>query len=451
MNKNKYNDFFNNIKEFKKKQYEHKQRGFNDFNPLTIVRKYNDEVYLHSAMIGAFLNPNAKHYQNSLFLDTFLQVVDIDFYIDVSISKVYIEYQDIDLYITDGVNHIIIENKIWAEDQACQIIKYINIIKEENNLNIDDSAIPIISNLYVLYLTPRDKKVSDEHEVKDGYIFFSGKDEQLLDCSSRDMTKRLVPNGLKNYRVKYKKISYKNEIKKWLNSSLQEVRNIVNLSEILKQYIEVVSMVNKEYKGNVMSLEEFILSKKEDEQDSIIEVLNELVKKYINEKNKIKLNVFEFFLVDDLINKFENSDFNMYKVVKTGNFMKKYDGKIEIFKDNWKIRFIIRFEKDNMQNCYCSFLKIDDNIELGEIKNKFTKLGNISDSETTITSLKWLYLGEYKNLDDRIIEIQFKPEKISLFIFEIFKKMEADFREKYGASFDEINLYVENKYNYEQN
>jgi len=448
MNENQYNNFFNNIKEFKKKQYEQKQRGFNDFNPLTIVRKYNDEVYLHSAMIGAFLNPNAKHYQNSLFLEIFLQVIDIDFYIDISISKVYIEYKDIDLYITDGLNHIIIENKIWADDQACQIIKYINIIKEENSLNIDDSDIPIISNLYVLYLTPRDKKVSDEHEVKDGYIFFSGKNEKLLECSNRDMTKRLVPNGLKNYRVKYKKISYKSEIKKWLNNSLQEVRNIVNLSEVLKQYLEVVSMVNKEYKGNVMSLEEFILSKKEDEQENIIEVLDELVKEYINEKNKIKLNIFENFLVDDLINKFDNSDYYDYKVVKTGDFMRKFNGRIEIFKNNWKIRFIIRFEKDNMQNCYCAFLKTDDNIKLKEIRNKFPKLGYISDTEATVTSLKWLYLGEYKNLDDKIIEIQFKPEKISSFIFEIFKKMESDFRKKYAASFDEINLYVKDNCNH---
>lgn len=255
--KNNYSDFFEHILKFKEKQTKQKQRGLNDFNLLSTVRKYHDEVYLHSTMIGALLSPDGLHYQDTLFLEKFMDVLNLDnFKLNLSNTTVGVEYQDIDLYITDGIKHIIIENKVFAEDQPCQIIKYINIIKEENDLKSDDNKIPKIEDIYVIYLTPNDKKVSHEHIVSNGYITFSGSKEKLNNCSNRENTKKLVPNGLKNYQTKYKKITYKKEILEWLFSSQKEIENITNLNEAIKQYIDVVKMINNDYKGKVMELSE---------------------------------------------------------------------------------------------------------------------------------------------------------------------------------------------------
>ena len=178
MEKLDYEDFFDNFKKFQDIQKKQKQRGLNDFNILTTVLKYSDEVRLHSRMIGNLLNPNAKHYQDTLFLEEFLKIIGLDTWgLNLSSTTVSIEYKDIDLYLTDGDKHIIIENKIWAEDQPCQIMKYINIIVEENKESIDitheeDGHIKLDENvLQVIYLTPRAKEVSSAHKKDDkGYI-----------------------------------------------------------------------------------------------------------------------------------------------------------------------------------------------------------------------------------------------------------------------------------------
>ena len=258
-----YIEFFEKIKKFKLKQEKQKQRGLNDFNLLSTVRKYHDEVYLHSTMIGALLNPNGLHYQNTLFLEKFFEILKLqDFDFTLESTSVYVEYHDIDLYFTDGNRHIIIENKIWAKDQPCQIIKYINIIKEEYNLVVDNSnKIAKIDDIFVLYLTPNNKIESHEHKVENGFISFSGEDEKLDRCSKREATKRLVPNGLKNYQVKYKKINYKEDILNWLSQCQHEVQNITNLNEAIRQYKDVVKMVNNNYKEKVVELSEELKKK----------------------------------------------------------------------------------------------------------------------------------------------------------------------------------------------
>jgi len=127
----KYIDFFEEIKKIQDKIKAQKKRGLNDFNLLTIVRKYHEEIYLHSKMIGTLLNPNGLHYQDTLFLELFLQIIDFkDF--NLKNTKIFLEYKNIDLYITDGNKHIIIENKIWAKDQKEQISRYVEIIQKEN-------------------------------------------------------------------------------------------------------------------------------------------------------------------------------------------------------------------------------------------------------------------------------------------------------------------------------
>ena len=256
-----YEDFFEKIKKFKEIQEQQKKRGLNDFNLLTTVRKYHDEVYLHSAMIGALLNPHGLHYQKTLFLELFLKEIGLhEWGLDLENVSVQVEYKDIDLYITDGVKHIIIENKIWAEDQECQIIRYINIIIEENQetfKNLRENDVINDDFLRVIYLTAQAKDVPDEHVVSEGYISFCGGKDKLKKCSNKDHTKALVKEGLKNYEVRYQKNDYK-DILRWLKNSKKQVSNITNLNEAIQQYMDVVKMVNKTYEGNVMSLKEYI-------------------------------------------------------------------------------------------------------------------------------------------------------------------------------------------------
>ena len=273
-----YEDFFKKIEKFKEIQEQQKQRGLNDFNLLTTGLKYHNEARLHSPMIGALLNSHGLHYQKTLFLELFVKEIGLnDWGLDLENVSVRVEYKDIDLYITDGIKHIIIENKIWAKDQECQIIRYINIIYQENkeafgkleeNNRINENL------LRVVYLTAQDKDVPDEHKVVNGYISFCGTDEKLAICSDKDHIRKSVSHGLINYKAKYQRNTYK-DIFQWLISAKKQVSNITNLNEAIQQYIDVVKMVNKTYEGNVMSLKEYIMKEKDEDFGLLKSVVNE--------------------------------------------------------------------------------------------------------------------------------------------------------------------------------
>jgi len=377
MDKEKYENFFTEIRKFKQEQNKQKQRGLNNYNLLTTVLKADDEVRLHSRMIRSLLDINGEHYQHTLFLEIFLDILKLDdFELNIDSVKVYTEYHDIDIYITDGTKHIILENKIWAKDQPCQIIKYINIIKEENELQTDKSDISIIEDIYVLYLTPNDKKISYEHNFKNDYIFFSGDEKKLEECSSKSNTKKLVKDGLKNYQVKYKKITYKKEIKEWLVKSKDEVQNITNLNEAIKQYIDVVDKINGEYKGKVMDLKNLL---KEDREKfklaqeiskayelADIEIKRETQKlfwKYLQEKLQNKGFDFDFVSGDYSKIDIDNKVSNYWNIRgKTYHFGLKYDVKdIDI---NYKLSFFIEVN----ENIYYGFT-----ISKDENRSNFTQ------------------------------------------------------------------------------
>lgn len=377
----KYTSFFEEIKKFKEKQQQQKQRGLNDFNLLSTVRNYHDEVYLHSTMIGALLDPKGLHYQDTLFVENFLDVLKLkDFELELNNITVLVEYHDIDLYITDSNKHIIIENKIWAADQPCQIIKYINIIKEENDLYVDDDK--KIEDIYVLYLTPDDtKKVSFEHVIRNKYISFKiDGNDKLDECSKRENTKNLVPNGLKNYQVKYKKINYKDDILNWLRLCLEEVQNITNLNESVKQYISVVEMVNNNYKGKIMSLSE----KLEDEENFAIAYD---VYKVFNETCAVKEKEFWNTLMGKV------SNISGYIGIEN-----KRDGKIQQELLDEKVVMRARLSKGNSSQINIHF-NVKDNIRL--------MLGSDNRSDEVylvIYKKDWISIDKTTVEDNNIIE-----------------------------------------------
>lgn len=414
-----YNDVLKFFQNFWRIQNEQKKRGLNDFNLLTTVLKYHDEVRLHSRIIAALLDPNGKHYQSSLFLEYFLKAINLDKWgLEFSKTKVYLEYKDIDIYITDGNKHLIIENKIRAEDQPCQLIKYINIIVEENlevfDLSIYDKDNIVLDEkiLYVIYLTSKDKMVPLGHRKDDKeYIYFVGEkdmDDELLRCSKRSNTKLYVPDGLKKYKAKYKNINYKEHIlKSWLEPVQKQVKNITNLNESLQQYIDVVKQVNKNYQGNIMDLKNYIQDKNSNIDLDILFKINEEIKD----------------LQVDLLYELFSQEYD--GVVNVNNKLKQ--------KNNHYKDYI--YDKKSCEkwfigtcNDFGSFYKIDDkhllyvaigkkNIHFGIVRHKDYTIINSSENDESYgleyrnkgwRKIKWY--SESISSEDYLIEILEKPE-----------------------------------------
>lgn len=232
-----YIEFFETVKRFLEKQQKQRERGLNDYNLLTTVLNEHDEVRLHSRVIGSLLDVNGLHYQKELFLELFLEILDVnEFQFNFHESKIFLEYQNIDLYLTDGKKHIIIENKIYAEDQENQIKRYYEIIKSCNKqLQYND--------ILVVYLSiDRSQPSSYSLEnliIKDNYLI--NNDEKV---------------------AIFKNINYKNEILNWLDKCLYEIQNITNLNESVQQYKNIVEKITNKYKGKVMSLKELLKNEK---------------------------------------------------------------------------------------------------------------------------------------------------------------------------------------------
>lgn len=194
--------------------------GKHDYNIFTLFHGFSDEVNLHSNFIASLLDPNGDHYKGDLFLKLFLEMCGIDdFSIDTSTATVFKEFKHIDIYISDGKKHIILENKVYAKDQPAQIARYIKTIKGEGAKKAKDE------DICVLYLHP-DGKLPDDQSFGDYHAKLLGE----------------------NPSIKFKVISYGNEILEWIDKCKNEVSNLTDLNVFLSQYKDVIEMIYDRYK-----------------------------------------------------------------------------------------------------------------------------------------------------------------------------------------------------------
>ena len=332
-----YKDIFEQVKKFKKEQNRQKQRGLNNYNILTTVLNEHDEVRLHSRMIASLLDPSGEHYQSNLFLDKFLEVLNVpEFQIDSEKCSVYREYENIDLYITDSNKHIIMENKIYARDQKEQIKRYIEKIEKKNsNLKFND--------ILVIYLS-LDRDEPSEYS--------------LGNLSIKD---NLIKRDSESIAL-FKSIHYKTELLNWLKNSQYEIQNITNLNEVFRQYIDVVKMINNQYKDKIMTLSDYIKENKE-----VYELAMEIEKELPNAREKI---VNEFF--NKITVPLEDKLGSEWKVEIVGDLNKRCNGNLHIYKKSWQyLIFAFEFDKNNYYDGYFGITRTNNKVDIKKIKDKF--------------------------------------------------------------------------------
>ena len=109
------------------------------FNVFSILKMEHRENETHSAFVGEILNPKGSHGLGTIFLERFLEQLDIQDHIEIASAEVKLEEPlskrddikvsggRVDIFIKDGNGKTIcIENKIYASDQNVQIARYCN-------------------------------------------------------------------------------------------------------------------------------------------------------------------------------------------------------------------------------------------------------------------------------------------------------------------------------------
>lgn len=206
-----------------------------NYNIFEILRVKNDE-FSHSQIIGNLLNPKGKHGQKDIFLKLFLE--ELPFFdknsehnnliknfqtqnskvvIEKHISKINEDKSEggrIDILLEDGVGNIVIENKIYAKDQYNQLLRYYKPNK----------------NAPILYLTLDGKEPSKD-------------------------SKQSLEHG-----VDFICISYRKEIKNWIEKCIIEMVNKPFIRETLNQYLHTIdSLTNQIFLNkNKMEITEVI-------------------------------------------------------------------------------------------------------------------------------------------------------------------------------------------------
>lgn len=305
--------------------------GKHDYNIFTLFHGFSDEVNLHSNFIASLLDPNGDHYKGDLFLKLFLEMCGIDdFSIDTSTATVFKEFKHIDIYISDGKKHIILENKVYAKDQPTQIARYIETIKDEGAKDED---------IYVLYLHP-DGKLPDDQSFGDYHAKLLGE----------------------NPSIKFKVISYGNEILKWIDRCKNEVSNLTDLNVFLSQYKDVIEMIYDRYKRiDKMETAKFVEIFREN-----YTAVSEIANNYQETRKKI---IDEFFeKISEKLKEVYSE--NCYKIGGEKIASNKYCQPIKIESTNWDLfNFAIEFMGANLTNPIMGFVKKDKTIDLSKIDN----------------------------------------------------------------------------------
>lgn len=252
------NDISRIVAKEKTLQEERRKQGEN-FNIFSVLNLSTKEVRLHSAFLAELLNPDGDHGLGYKFLEAFLSIiiqrVKPGFEFDIKSAKVskefsigpisedYTEGGQIDLLIRDDKNHaIVIENKIGANDQKNQLLRYDNYAKKNKT----------IESYILLYLTLNRDEASE-----------------YSTCN----------------QVEYQRISYKKDILPWLQSCIGIAALHPIVRETIRQYItnieQITNIMSKENKDELIEL----LVKKENIEStmSICHCKDEIVKKILTD------------------------------------------------------------------------------------------------------------------------------------------------------------------------
>lgn len=292
--------------------FENDKTYFNIFHVCGVNHYENS----HSSIIAEFLKTDGTHGFKEKFLKAFLDVlisekiIDNNFNFSCSNVKVKTEYVinngRIDIFITNNEKQaIIIENKIYADDQLKQLERYSNYGKQEFK-----------QNFLLLYLTLFGDEASEQSSQK----------------------------------VEYKQISYNYIIIEWLERCVEiSARNAV-VRETLIQYINYIKKLTGQ-DMKTQSNDELIefLSKKENIQATLLigQNMNAVINNVVNK-------VFIPQLTDVC------NELNLVNISSEEDWFNESWAGFQIKNPDWKyFKIALEFGAKGLRNCIIGFNHIN--------------------------------------------------------------------------------------------
>lgn len=310
-----------------------------NFNVFKILNLSTNEVRTHSAFLGELLNSKGSHDLGNIFLKIFLATIiqhatnedfilrlekfDIESYTLIieefigTIDETGTSGGRIDMTIKDNKQHaIILENKIYAQDQKNQLIRYKNQYK----------------NAPILYLT------------------LNGDAPSVYSCGELKENKDFIC------------LSYKFHIIEWLELCKKEAVNNPIVRETLTQYIYLIKSLTHQTMNE--QAEKEIVSRIMSSRETISAAF-EISKNIENVKQSIIdyfINKLEIELGDKWIFKYPDDNFG------------KPEQELAIYRENWDHAIILVFDKKDYSDFQIGIYRRDDEKETNEILKNQVRL-----------------------------------------------------------------------------
>ena len=331
------------IKEQRKEKFE-RGESFNIFNDLGFM---SDEVHLHSMFLANLLNPKGSHGQRGKFLEAFLKMLQKSFpaisadrlVLDTANASVEVEKYigrqtdneggRIDIYLTDGKHSIIIENKIYAVDQHHQMLRYWNYGMSQKVNDTEKSFV-------LIYLT-------------------------LDGCSP---SKDSLGEYLKENDIVC--LSYKSDIRGWLDRCVELSSRTPLVRETINQYISTIDILT----NNVMEDNKELLDilSKEENLDAVYDIANN--------KNIVVNRIINEVFIPKLRDLAESKGLTMGDNC-TENWMEESWAGASFYNPKWKyLKLVFEFERRGLGRLIFGFhAKDEDGVKREDVKDwkKFKK------------------------------------------------------------------------------
>ncbi|MDD6784530.1 MAG: PD-(D/E)XK nuclease family protein [Prevotellaceae bacterium] len=293
-----------------------KERRGENFNIFEVMHAQRDEVYTHSAIIASLLDPMWNHGCKSTFLKVFVDLLkeslpNVDFSFDTDLEKchVYVEYNignissgnesggriDIIIQSEKRDKAIIIENKIYADDQKKQLYRYKNYAQTHYKSYI------------ILYLTLDGHVPSNDSTSGDMFSMEEGKDFFCID--------------------------YKSFIRDWLICCKEKAASSPVVRETITQYYNLIlKLTNQDMESSTKEKLVDLLANKDN-----IAAMFKIKSVHYDVLNKICNTTLKGH-VQKIANELE-----MECICSTTDWCKRWNGHFFFYKPEWKF-FCIGFE-----------------------------------------------------------------------------------------------------------
>ena len=353
------------IKEQRKEKFEHGE-NYNIFYDLGFM---SDEVHLHSMFLANLLNPKGSHGQRGKFLEAFLKMLQKSFSaisadsleLDTAIASVgvekYIGRQTdseggrIDIYFTDGKHSIIIENKIYAGDQHHQMLRYWNYGMSQKGDDTEKSFV-------LIYLT------------LDGC-------SPSIDSLGEDLKENDIVC-----------LSYKSDIRGWLDRCVELASRTPLVRETINQYISTIDILT----NNVMEDNKELLDilSKEENLDAIYDIANN--------KNIVVNRIINEVFIPKLRDLVESKGLTMGDNC-TENWMEESWAGASFYNPKWKyLKLVFEFERRGLGRLIFGFhVKDEDGVKREDVKGWEKVQKNYSTKE--VNNQYWIWKDFNGNQD----------------------------------------------------